>query len=69
MRGWFVKDTGQDMELNGCVPDVTLWPQPGAIPAGKDKQLETAVMLLLDDVQALEKKEPPKLTKASERER
>lgn len=28
-RGWFLKDTGEDMELNGAIPDVIIWPEPG----------------------------------------
>ena len=35
-RGWFVPGTGEDMELNGCVPDVIVWPEPGDMPQGKD---------------------------------
>lgn len=49
-RGWFVLGTGQDMELNGAVPDVILWPAPGELPAGIDRQLERAVELLLEEV-------------------
>ncbi|MEE8104857.1 MAG: S41 family peptidase, partial [Planctomycetota bacterium] len=50
MRGWFLRDSGEDMELNGCVPDVVLWPEPGEMPAGIDRQLEKAVELLKEDV-------------------
>ena len=35
-RGWFLPDTGEDMELNGAVLDLIVWPQPGQMPAGKD---------------------------------
>jgi tricorn protease len=66
-RGWFVKTTGQDMELNGCVPDVVLWPQPGEMPAGKDRQLTKAVELLLEDVAQWKARPRPKLEKKSER--
>jgi tricorn protease len=68
-RGWFVAATGQDMELNGCVPDVVLWPQPGEMPAGKDRQLRKAVELLLEDVAAWQARRRAKLTKQSERGR
>jgi tricorn protease len=66
-RGWFVEATGQDMELNGCVPDVVLWPQPGEMPVGKDRQLTKAVDLLLEDVATWKARPRPKLEKKSER--
>ena len=53
-RGWFVLGTGEDMEMNGAVPDVTIWPAPGEIPTGTDRQLTKAVELLLEDVEAVE---------------
>ncbi|MHC4974543.1 MAG: S41 family peptidase [Planctomycetota bacterium] len=66
-RGWFVAATGKDMELNGCVPDVVLWPQPGEMPVGKDRQLTRAVDLLLEDVAKWKARPRPKLEKRSER--
>ena len=45
-RGWFLKGTGEDMELNGCEPDIALWNPPG----GPDLQLEAAVKALSADV-------------------
>ncbi len=51
-RGWFVLPTGEDMELNGADPDVTLWPAPGEWPGGQDRQLAKAVELLTEDVAA-----------------
>ena len=66
-RGWFVGDTGEDMELNGAVPDVIVWPQPGEIPQGIDRQLETAVKLLEEDVAKWRKRPRPKLRLATER--
>ncbi len=57
-RGWFVLGTGEDMELRGCVPDEVLWPLPGELPGGVDRQLEMAVELLLEQVaQGTEDKE------------
>lgn len=47
-RGWYLETTGEDMELNGCLPDIALWNPPG----GDDVQLATAVETLLADVQA-----------------
>jgi tricorn protease len=49
-RGWFSIKTGDDMELNGALPDVVVWPKPGEIPQGIDKQLEQAVKTLQEDV-------------------
>ena len=68
-RGWFVLPTGEDMELNGAVPDVIVWPQPGEMPAGKDTQLEKAVEVLSEDVAAWKARPRPTLRKASERPR
>jgi len=45
-RGWDLISTGEDMELNGCEPDIAFWNAPG----GEDLQLEVAVKTLLEDV-------------------
>jgi tricorn protease len=66
-RGWYLIDTGEDMELNGAIPDVVLWPDPAEEVAGQDRQLETAIRLLAEDVQAWKDRPLPKLRKASER--
>jgi tricorn protease len=58
-RGWFVAGTGMDMELNGAVPDHILWPLPGEIPAGIDKQLEKAVAVLQKELAANPMEIPP----------
>jgi len=49
-RGWFVAATGEDMELNGCEPDVEIWPEPEEWTGGNDRQLAKAIELLLEDV-------------------
>ena len=49
-RGWFHIKTGQDMELNGALPDVVIWPLPEELPLGKDRQLEKAVEMLVEEV-------------------
>lgn len=49
-RGWFSIKDGRDMELNGALPDVVLWPKPGELPTGIDSQLEEAVKLLQAEV-------------------
>lgn len=66
-RGWYLIDTGEDMELNGAVPHHVLWPKPGDLPAGKDEQLAKAVEVLLKDVQDWRSRPLPKLRKATER--
>jgi len=68
-RGWFLPDTGEDMELHGCVPDVVVWPEPGDLPRGKDVQLHRALEVLLAEVKAFEAKPQPKLRYATEREK
>lgn len=67
-RGWYLIDTGEDMELNGAVPDVVLWPDPAEEVAGQDRQLETAIRLLAEDVQAWKDRPLPALRKASQRD-
>ena len=52
-RGWYSIHTGEDYELNGAAPDHVVWPEPGEITAGKDRQLEKAVEVLLRDVAAV----------------
>jgi len=47
-RGWYLVTTGEDMELNGCEPDIALWNPPD----GEDLQLQAAVEALLEDVAA-----------------
>lgn len=66
-RGWYQLQTGQDMELNGAVPDHIVWPEPTQLPQGKDLQLDKAIEVLTADVAAWEQKPKPALMKASER--
>ncbi len=66
-RGWYVKSTGEDMELNGAKPNFVVWPKPAEIPCGKDRQLMKAVSVLQEDIAAWKKQEKPKLIKATER--
>lgn len=49
-RGWFLIDSGKDMEQNGAMPHYEIWPKPGEIPAGIDKQLEKAVEVLTKEI-------------------
>ncbi|MEM0926994.1 MAG: S41 family peptidase, partial [Planctomycetota bacterium] len=57
-RGWFTSIDGEDMELNGAKPNYTVWPQPGEIPAGKDRQLGKAVKVLMKEVKQDAKANP-----------
>ena len=66
-RGWYQLQTGQDMELNGAVPDHIVWPDPTLMPQGKDQQLDKAIEVLTVDVAAWEQRPKPPLIKASER--
>jgi len=51
-RGWYLVGDGQDMELNGCKPDVELWPLPGEMPAGSLIVLQIHYNLLATDGKA-----------------
>lgn len=66
-RGWYSIETGEDMELNGAMPDVEIWPLPGELPQGVDRVLERSVKILTRDVDRHRKRESPKLIKATER--
>ena len=66
-RGWYLLGDGEDMELNGCVPDAIVWPKPEEQEKGIDRQIEKAVELLAADVAAAAAKPRPVLRKASER--
>ncbi|MEM9237148.1 MAG: S41 family peptidase, partial [Verrucomicrobiota bacterium] len=49
-RGWFLPDSGEDMEMNGAMPDIIVENSPGDLLKGHDQQLEVAVSTLLKDV-------------------
>lgn len=66
-RGWYLPDNGEDMELNGAKPDVTVWPVPGEFFTGKDAQLAKGVEVLLGDVKEYKSKPPVKVRNAAER--
>jgi tricorn protease len=59
-RGWFSLETGEDMELRGAVPDHILWPTPGELPSGIDRQLEKAVEVLTEEVKKVPALPKPK---------
>ena len=66
-RGWFLLDSGEDMEHNGCVPDHIVWPAPGEMPTGVDRQLEKAVEVLQEEVREAGRRAAPTPRYASER--
>jgi tricorn protease len=66
-RGWFRLPDGQDMELNGAVPDHVIWPQPEQLPAGMDSQLKKAVRVLQREIKKYNRRPSPTLIKASQR--
>ena len=65
MRGWYLVSTGEDMELNGCSPDIALWNHP----MGQDEQLRTAVAALAEDVQKENAKGHVKIVPAASKRR
>jgi tricorn protease len=66
-RGWFLLNDGEDMELNGALPDFIVWPLPGDMAQGKDAQLAKGVEVLMADVAEAKARPKPKLRKATER--
>ena len=58
-RGWFLSTNGEDMELNGATPesDNIIWPAPGELETGIDKQIEKAIEVLADEVKTKKKAE------------
>jgi tricorn protease len=66
-RGWYLLNDGEDMELNGAVPDHEIWPHPGEWPAGIDKQLDRAVEVVSAEVETWETRQRPALKKAADR--
>jgi tricorn protease len=68
-RGWFSIESGEDMELNGAVPHVEIWPRPGDLSQGVDRVLERAVKMLSRDVDRHLQQPSPNLIKATERRR
>lgn len=66
-RGWYLKDNGEDMELNGAVPDIVVWPKPTEIQSGKDRQLNRAIKALEQAIKQWKADGEPELIKATER--
>ena len=67
-RGWYLLESGEDMELHGAEPHFILWPEPTELPGGIDRQLDKAIEVLKEDVQSWKKRPAAELQKASERE-
>jgi len=51
-RGWYVKKTGENMENGPAVPTHTVPDPPGALLGGQDPQLEKAVEVLIQQIDA-----------------
>lgn len=66
-RGWYGLESGLDMELNGAVPDHLVWPAPGEMAQGIDRQLTKGIEVLQQEVKKWQARPQPKLLKASER--
>jgi C-terminal processing protease CtpA/Prc len=49
-RAWFTKGTDINQELGPAIPDILVENEPNWIAAGTDKQLETAVQVLMKDL-------------------
>tara|TARA_Y100001934_G_scaffold141856_1_gene170738 strand:+ start:8697 stop:11909 length:3213 start_codon:yes stop_codon:yes gene_type:complete len=45
-RGWYIHHNQKNMEGNGAIPDILIWPKPGEIPSGIDTQLMGAIKQL-----------------------
>ncbi len=66
-RGWYRKSDGADLEMNGAVPDFVVWPKPEDHAAGVDRQVNKAVSVLLEEINANKAKPKPSLVPKSER--
>jgi tricorn protease len=66
-RGWYKASDGEDMELNGAVPDFVVWPEAAYVRPEQDPQIAKAVEVLAADVQAWKTRPQPTLRKATER--
>lgn len=66
-RGWFKVSDGEDMELNGAVPDYIVWPEASYVHSENDPQIAKAVEVLAQEVQAWKTRPQPPLRKATER--
>jgi C-terminal processing protease CtpA/Prc len=65
MRGWYLVSTGEDMELNGCTPDIAMWNHP----MGPDSQLARAVEALAEDVASVQANGTVKIVPAATKRR
>ncbi len=66
-RGWYLTTNGEDLEMNGAEPDVTLWPEPQDKAKGIDRQLEKGVEILQQEVTNSQTRIMPAPRKASQR--
>ena len=66
-RGWFLTQDGEDMEMNGCKPDIDVWIAPDDEVAGRDPQLEQAIEALDAEIKAYKARPQPTLRPKSKR--
>ncbi len=50
-RGWYVKESGMNMEHGPAVPDIKVENEPGSKAKDEDQQLKTAVEELLKQIE------------------
>ena len=65
-RGWYALSDGEYMEMKSAMPDIVLWPHPGELESGIDRQLQKAVEVLKKGI-AESMLEDIKIHKVSER--
>ncbi len=66
-RGWYRLSDGKDMELNGAIPDLIVWPEPSDQKSGRDRQIEAGVKMLTEEIAAKQKNtDLPKFDPVSE---
>ncbi|MGB3121918.1 MAG: S41 family peptidase, partial [Verrucomicrobiales bacterium] len=66
-RGWYTLKEGEDMELHPAVPDVILWPAPGELSRGVDRQLDKAIAVIQGELKTSGALSPPELHPATTR--
>ncbi len=66
-RGWYLKNDGADMELNGCMPDIRIAVTPEDEDQNRDPQLDAAIKACIEDVDKWLERERPNLRPASQR--
>ncbi len=66
-RGWYLTESGDDMEMNGCKPDIEIWNTPSDEIAGNDAQLGKAIEALESEIARYKARPKPSLIPKSAR--